>query len=337
MNRSVGISLIVAIVAVGGGLAYFASTDTSEKQADIVVKPTGDVIKIAINQWPGHSFAFIAQEKGFFEKNGVNVELVLDERYSVSQQRFVSNEVDGLFEVIADTVFRNARENLAKVVYVDVINDGDVIVGSVDSVSELKGKTIGVGTVSSFSYLLALKTLESNGLDEGDIFIQIVSAQDVVNRLDNGNIQAGVTWEPTKSLAVEKGYKILSTSGDYPYLLSNVLSFDVNIIKERPDDIRNIVKSFFEARDFLETNPDEAISIMSESVGIPENVIRDGISAVWFPDLEENSRVMDPSIDPALKNIIDDMIEFYTERGRISQTLTFEDIVEPKFVQELIN
>ena len=34
-------------------------------------------IKIAINVWPGYAHVFIAQEKGFFKENNVDVELIL--------------------------------------------------------------------------------------------------------------------------------------------------------------------------------------------------------------------------------------------------------------------
>ena len=38
-------------------------------------------IKIILTLWPPNFLAYIAQEKGLFEKNGVNVQLLFDEDY----------------------------------------------------------------------------------------------------------------------------------------------------------------------------------------------------------------------------------------------------------------
>jgi len=295
-------------------------------------------IKIAINEWPGYAHAFIAQEKGFFEKNGVTVELIFDRDYTTSQQRYIDGEVHGVFEVLPDTMFRNTEGLPSKVVYLmDYSETGDVIVGSVNSIEELKGKTIGVEGINTFSHIFVLKTLELHGISEGDVFFEIVLAQDVVKKIEDGTIQAGHTWEPTKSEAIEKGYNVLANAGDFPYLVTDVLVFDKNIIEERPDDIQKIVQSMFEAQEFQKINPDESIRIMAEAENVDEDAMLAGLEGVFMTDLDENIRVMDPANDPTLKNAIAEISKFYMERGQISYKPTFDDIIEPKFVIELRN
>ena len=241
MNKSAIISVIIAVVVIGGLVAYSTSTNVSEIS-------TKTPIKIAINEWPGYAHAFLAQEKGFFEKNGVDVELVFDRDYTTSQQRYIDGEVNGVFEVLPDTMFRNTQGLPSKVVYLmDYSETGDVIIGSVNSIEELKGQTIGVEGINTFSHIFALKTIESNGMTEGDVLFEIVLAQDVLKKLDDGTIQAGHTWEPTKSEAIKKGYSVLANAGDFPYLVTDVLVFTQEIIKERPDDIQKIVQSMFDA------------------------------------------------------------------------------------------
>jgi len=329
MNKSVIVSVIIAVVLIGGFLAYFTSTDIFEESSK-------ETIKIAINEWPGYAHAFIAQEKGFFEKNGVDVELVFDRDYTTSQQRYIDGEVHGVFEVLPDTMFRNTEGLPSKVVYLmDYSESGDVIVGSVDSIEDLKGNTIGVEGINTFSHIFALRTIESFGMTEGDVFFEIVLAQDVVKRLDDGTIQAGHTWEPTKSEAIEEGYKVLANAGDFPYLVTDVLVFDVIIIEERPDDIQKIVKSMFEAQEFQKSNPTEAIRIMAITEAMSEEAMLDGVNAVFMTDLDENIKVMNPSNDPTLKNAIDEIAKFYLERGQISYKPTFEELIESKFVNEL--
>ena len=328
MNKSLIISGIILVLVVSVFLVNY-TTNVSEIS-------TKTPIKIALNEWAGYAHAFIAQEKGFFEKNGVVVELVFDRSYTVSQQRYIDGEVDGIFEVLSDTIFRNTLGVPSKVVYImDYSESGDVIVGSVNSIEELRGQTIGVEGVNTFSHIFALKTIESYGMTEADVFFEIVPAQDVVKKIDEGEIQAGHTWEPTKSEAIEKGYNVLSNAGDFPYLITDVLVFDQNIIRERTDDIQKIVQSISEAQEFQKLNPQESVKIMAEAENISIESMKSGLEAIFITDLYENFQVMNPSDDPALKNAIKDIGEFYFERGQISYNPEFENIIEPRFVNEL--
>jgi len=329
MNKLVIVPFIIAVVVIGGLLTYSTST--------IVFEGTVNTpIKIAINQWPGYAHAFIAQEKGFFEKNGVNVELVFDESYTASQQRYMDGEVSGIFEVLPDTMFRNTQGLPSKVVYLmDYSESGDVFVGSVNSVDELKGQTIGVEGINTFSHIFALKTIEMYGMTEGDVLFEIVLAQDVVKKLDDGTIQAGHTWEPTKSEAIEKGYNVIANAGDFPYLVTDVLVFDQDIIDKRPDDIQKIVQSMFEAQEFQKTNTDEAVRIMAEAENVDPKAMLAGLEAIFMTDLDENIKVMNPSKNPTLKNAIDVIAKFYLERGQISYQPTFDELIESKFVNQL--
>jgi len=325
MKKSAIAGIIVGIVLIGGLGTYFTTTNISEESKT--------PIKIAINEWPGYAHAFIAQEKGIFEKNGVAVELVFDRDYTTSQQRYIDGEVDGVFEVLPDTMFRNTQGLPSKVVYLmDYSETGDVIVGSVNSIEELRGQTIGVEGINTFSHIFALKTIESYGMTEGDVLFEIVLAQDVVKKIDDGTIQAGHTWEPTKSEAIEKGYSVLANAGDFPYLVTDVLVFSEEIIKLRPDDIKKIVECMFMAQQFQISNPDESIRIMAEAENVPIESMKLGLEAVFMTDLDENIKVMNPSNDPTLKNAIEVIAQFYLERGQISYKPTFDELIESKFV-----
>ena len=133
----------------------------------------------------------------------------------------------------------------------------------------------------------------------------------------------------------QKGYNVLTNAGDFPYLVTDVLAFDQNIIKERPDDIQNIVLSMFEAQEFQKTNTEEAVRIMAEAVNIDPKAMLAGLEAIFMTDLDENFKVMNPSNDPTLQNAIDVIATFYLERGQISYMPTFDELIESKFVNQL--
>lgn len=321
----IGIIIAAAVII---GITY--ATDT-------YLQTGKSPIKIAINQWPGCSLLFIAQEEGFFEKNGVDVELIFDINYADSQQRYTNGEVDGTCQVLADSIIQYDDGFAPKVVYVfDYSMQGDVIVSPLDFVKDLKGKTVGVNSIDSFSHLFMIKVLESHGMNENDVFFKSVSAQNVIKEIEKGTIVAGHTWEPTKSEAISKGYYLLASATEFQYLITDVITFNDKIINDRPKEIEAIVKSLSEAQEFLKSNPDEALEIMSKNAQMqPETMFR-GLNAIHLVDISENQNIMANGEESTLYQSVKDIGQFYLDEGHISSIPTYDDIIEPRFVYDLV-
>jgi len=91
----------------------------------------------------------------------------------------------------------------------------------------------------------------------------------------------------------------------------------------------------FEAQEFQLNNTDDAVKIMAEAENMDYASMRSGLEAVFMTDLNENVNVMNPSIDPSLKNAIDTISQYYMERGQISYIPLFDELIESKFVNQL--
>jgi len=291
-------------------------------------------IRIAVNVWPGQAHVYLAQEKGLFEKNNVEVELILKESITESSQLFTNGEVDGCFGVFADIIMINAKGIPAKVVYItDYCDAGDVIIGKPDiqSLAGLVGKTVSFEGINTFSHIFVLSALEKAGVHESDVRFENIKASDVLAALEENRIDAGHTWDPTKSQLLEKGYKILAKAGDYPGIITDILVFTPKVITERPDEIRAIVKSLFEALDYLKSHRDEAVKIMADKMGMSEEEMAAGIEGVYQMNLKENSELLTTSLCTTGELIVD----FYLRRGQLSHAMEIKDIIEPKFIAEL--
>jgi len=293
-------------------------------------------IKISINVWPGYAHAFIAQKKGFFKNNNVDVELVLKEDISEAKELFERGEVDGLFNVFTDIIMINSQGIWTKVVYIaDYSDTGDVIIGGpqFNSLADLKGKRVSFEGINSFSHMFVLRALDEVGIREYDVQFENIHAMDVLSALEERRIDAGHTWEPITTQALERGYKILAKAGDIPGIIIDVLAFREKVIRERPDEIQAIVKSVLEARDFIYSNRKEALEIMSESEGIPMKELEEGVRGVHFPDLEETTQAMKKSEQAAsLHNSGEIILDFFVKRGQLSERLDLGKIIEPRFL-----
>ncbi|VVB65888.1 NMT1/THI5 like protein [Candidatus Gugararchaeum adminiculabundum] len=329
----IGTTLVVALVA---SLVLLAGC-TSGGQGGAAAgakKP----LKIAIDPWPGYSYAFVAQEKGFFKKNGVEVELVVKDS-SQTKPAYKNGEVDGMFGVYSDMLLMNSEGYGGTIVYVvDYSVTGDAIVGRAEfnSLADLKGKKIGVEGINTFSHMFVLADLEKHGLKEGDFYIVNVPASEVPRALDDGTIDAGHTWNPMKDEAVVKGYKILGTAGEVPGTITDVLVFTPATVRDRPDDVQAVVKSMAEAREYLATNRQEALGIMAKNTSMSVAQMTDGINGAKLLMLDENIEAMKKSNETTSLygsgRIISD---FFIGHGQMTAEPEFDRIIDREFVNNV--
>jgi NitT/TauT family transport system substrate-binding protein len=296
-------------------------------------------VKIGLTVWAGTAHAYIAKEKGIFKKNNVDVELVLEKDDPTMVESYRKGKLDGILTVIPDVIVLKSEGFPTKIVYVaDYSNTGDVIIADpkIRSLSDLKGKKVSFEGINSFSHIFVLQVLEQAGLKETDVLFRDVPAMDVLKELERGTIDAGHTWEPVISRAIKKGYKVLIKAGDIPFIITDILAFSTNVINERPDDVRNIVKSLLEARDYIFSNRDEALRIMAKAEGMSYEEIASGIDGIHMHNLEDNIRIMLKPEDPvSIHNASKKVSEFYLNRGQLSYMPDSSEIVEPSFIMQI--
>lgn len=302
-------------------------------------------IKLGVKVWAPDFFSYLAQEKGFFEKNKVNVELTIVQDYQQILNNYSNGDFDCMIPVYSDLIYQNSQGIDSRVVYaVDLSNTGDVIIGNLNNritnatLADVKGKIISVQGINSFSHLFVLKALEKVGLGEGDVGIATVPAQNVTQELEKGTIVAGRIYQPYTTEALKKGYKILFAAGTIPGVITDVLAFRSDIIEQRPQEIQGIIKSIIEAQTYYGNNKEESLKIMSNRSGIGEQEIKNGLESVTLPSLKENvfdlmdSKSNNPtSLYTSGKYIS----EFFLNRGQMDGYPDFSQIVDSDFVNAL--
>jgi NitT/TauT family transport system substrate-binding protein len=296
-------------------------------------------IKIGVTVWVPNFLAYVAQEKGIFKKNNVDVNLTLLQGYNDAINKYANGDLNGIFTVYSDAIIQHSTGVNTKVVYnVDSSFKADAIVGKGNSLLDVKGKNISVDGINSFSHLFVLKSLEKVGLNEGDLEFVNVPVQNVSEELQKGKVFAGHTYEPFVSDAIKKGFKILSTGADVPGIITNVLAFHSDIVQQRPQDIQNIVKSMIEAKADYDKNKEQDISIMSLKSGLSKDQIIEGINNVKLLDLNyniQNSMNKTSTNTTSLYVSGKDIAKFYAERGVISEYPNIDDLVDSQFVSVL--
>ncbi|MBB6675419.1 ABC transporter substrate-binding protein [Cohnella nanjingensis] len=327
---SVVMALMLTMVA-SAALAGCGKSDSADGSS-------GEPIKIALSPWPGWFFWYLVEEKGFFEKHGVNVELKWFPVYSDSLQALSTGKVDANSQTLSDTLAPASKDIKLKAVLVnDNSNGGDAIVSKTEigSIQDLKGKTVAteLGTVD---HLLLLTALEQNGLKESDINYVNMTVNDAGPAFISGKTDASVLWEPFQTTAVKEGKgKVLFSSKDTPGLIPDLLVFRQSVVEKRSDDVQKIIDAWFDALAYFKDHEQEAIEMMAKKAETTPEDFKLGLDSIKLFSAQDNVEAFAKKDDlTSLSYTGTKTAEFLKKLDMISDVPNVDAILEPKFVQK---
>ncbi|MDE3240651.1 MAG: ABC transporter substrate-binding protein [Paracoccaceae bacterium] len=227
-------------------------------------------LSIGLSTWVGYGPLYIAQAKGFFKDEGLNVKLIKMEDVKTRMPALIAGRID-LAVTTIDTVL-NFYSDAHPMDYVFALDDshgGDGIVAkdTIKSVSDLKGKTVAYAEGSVSQFFLAV-LLKRDGLTLKDVETQNMTAGDAGAAFVAGRVDAAVTWEPWLTRGKEaKGGHLLIDSTQTPGLITDVLVATDKMAKAHPDELKAIYRAWVKAVDWQKTHVEEADKIMAKGVG----------------------------------------------------------------------
>jgi NitT/TauT family transport system substrate-binding protein len=296
-------------------------------------------LKIGYSDWPGYTSWEIGKVKGIFKKNGVDVELVWFPVYTDSLTAVNTGKLDGNLQTWSDLMAPLAEGIDLKVVQVldnSFGNDAIVAKPGIESVKDLKGKTVGT-ELATVDHFMLLKALAMNGMTEKDIKYVNLTVGDAAAAFIAGKIDAAAIWQPWIAQIQREGKgKVIFSSADIPGLVPDIVVLHKKVIDERPEDVQAMVKSYFEIVDFIKSNEDEAVAIMAKVVEQPPADYKAFLPGTKFFDLDQNlnafaKRDDDSSLYGSGKTIA----EFLKSSDQIKKVPDYGAALEPKFVEAL--
>lgn len=265
---------------------------TSEKVTDSNTDP----ISIGYSDWPGWVAWQIAIDKGWFDEEGVNVEFKWFD-YSASLSAFASNQLDAISVTNGDNLVNAASGSEGIIILVNDYsagNDQIIAKSDISSISDLKGKSIGVekGLVD---HLLLNSALTENGLTEEDVTLVNATTNELPQVFTNETIDAVAIWQPNANQALQNvpSAKALYTSADKPGLIYDTLAVSPASLSAHKEDYAKIIQVWGKVVDYI-NDPDtreDAVSIMSNKVNVPADQYSTFLNGTKLMSLEENKEI----------------------------------------------
>jgi NitT/TauT family transport system substrate-binding protein len=258
-------------------------------------------LRIFYFNWAGYGPFFLAQEKGFFAKEGIEVELINVEETHAAYAGLFHGQVDAVAAVIQDIPFFSTPDEVLKcVMALDDDHGATGIVANKDiqSVEDLKGRTVAFETGSVTHFYLSV-VLEQAGLSEADIQpVEVVDA-DTATAFLLQEVDATVTWGAMLSEAerAPHGY-LLTDSAEQPGLLVDCLITTSEVLAERQADFKALGRAWGAAVDYVEAHRDEAVAIMAARMDQDPVTLSETLNKIQLYDGERNRQYFGSAGNP---------------------------------------
>jgi len=294
-------------------------------------------INLGFNTWVGYGPFYIAQEKGFYTKRGLNVDIQRIEGTGDRRSALIAGRLDAMGSTIDDLVIGAAQGVPGKMVLgldESAGADGILATADIDSVEDFKGRSVAVqpGFVNHF-FLLYI--LDDYGLSSKDIDLKPMDPDKASAAFVAGDVDVAVTWEPHLSHVQENrpDGKTFLTSSDYPGLIVDILVFREDFIDDHPEAVTAFVDAWYEALDFIETNPDEAHEIIGNTMDLDAPEVADILTGVKFLDEEANLAYHDSNSEVNVFGVSETASRIWEAEGFIDKAVDASTLIDISFLK----
>lgn len=275
----------LAVTLAGCGSSDDDNADLSDRTVKVAVFPS-------FNGLNGH----VAVEEGFFEEEGLDVELVTAGAPSGMMPQLMGGSLDfALMDMVTPII---AKSQDVPVVAVAPgasgtnYKSGEMGVGNlwvradskINSVKELENTTFAVPQIGSAVWMDVREAVDEAGGDSSKM--KFVEVQDQLGALKAGDVEAASSSEPRgTALLQDKALKRLDNyitmNGDVSYMFMTT----TKLAEQNAETVEAFERAILKANAFINENPERAAEIAAGYVDAPAELLDSAV----YPRFEEES------------------------------------------------
>ncbi|HBY57184.1 MAG TPA: nitrate ABC transporter substrate-binding protein [Candidatus Atribacteria bacterium] len=293
--------------------------------------------------------AYISQDKGWFEEEGLN--LTSYESY-VTGMALASALARGDIQVAymclipAINVYANAKVPIKIVAGTHKYGYGLVVnPEKIKSVKDLEEPGVRIGCVREGGAVDVLlhKTIDKYNLNEKKISnnIQRINPPKQVLAIKTGQLDAAFLPEQWATMAEEFGFKMLLMSQDvWPEMQGSILVVKEELIRDHPEVVKKLVKISQRANDWINQHPQEAAEIVTRQL----REAGGSLFPVQIADIATKTKITPKVLLRSMSRleyttdidlaVVQEAIDYVAELGYIRSSFKAEDILDLSFIKQ---
>ena len=221
----------------------------------------------------------VAIEKKFFEKEGLAAQYVVM-RSDLAVKGLITGDVD--YNQSVSSVLRAGVAG-APLITVAGIYDRTffelIARRDIKSLTELKGKTVGISRYGASTEYALRFGLKANGIDPDKQIKMLAVGEDAarIAGLQNGTLAAIVSQVPANFFAHKVGGHTLLPLGEYMEALLAGAGVSQKKLEQNRDEVKRVVRALLRSLDFMHAQPVEIKNLIQKRLGVSETDIVDHI------------------------------------------------------------
>ncbi|HEX9145345.1 MAG TPA: ABC transporter substrate-binding protein [Candidatus Binatia bacterium] len=226
-----------------------------------------------------HSAVWIAEQKGLFRKQGVDVEVIVTGQGGTAVSALLANDIQTASSA-GDALVNAALHGGDTVMIAGVINKGlqrIMVRSEIKTPADLKGRKVGVTRIGAVSHSVLLMMLKRWNMSPNDVqVVQVGSSPNMLASLDRGGIDAAVLTIPSMFVAEDRGYKVLVDLADTDiYYLHTMIATTRRYIKSNRDKLIRYLKGYLEGIAYFKQNRKESLDVVRNKLRLSADQERD--------------------------------------------------------------
>ena len=313
-----------------------ASTPASEPAEEF---ETVDLRVAYMPNMGSNSLLATALNMGYFEQMGLNVTLTEFQGGPQEIAAMASGDID--ISQIGHGAHSLCIQGQAKIFHLDCTSLADAVVANtekgINSIADLKGKTIGVSSGTSAEIILNL-ALASAGLTQDDVTLTEMDANGMVTAMVSGGVDACATWSPsTMTIANALGDKALTlaTNNDYVDQVTFPSSFITTekFANENHDVLVRFSRALLMAQDYRADNIEEVAKWVAKQCKADEQTMLDCVGEGNWLTGEFVAAGLE---DGTVKSYYENQQKVFIDAGRITEEVPVENYVMFDVMEEAV-
>lgn len=299
--------------------------------------PVAGQVRLGFSAWPGWFPWQVTQEQEIFKQNNVSVNLKWFDGYLESINTLTAGQIDANSQTLGDTVSSASGGADQVIVLVNdnsTGNDKIIVRDGINSVADLKGKTIAAeeGTVDHFLLLLGMRKA---GLSPKDIQFVPLETGKAAAAFVGGQVDAVAVFAPFTTQALKRtGSKELFSSKNFPGAISDHLVFTRKFVDANPEKVQAMVDSWFSTIDYIKANQAKTYEIMAKRAGVSIDEYKQYADGTKIFTIEENIKAFQPGKDMnSLRFAATEMSKFLKDVGLAKSTPDTNKLFDDRFIK----